>query len=107
MICRHCRDGADAAAERKERYPDGPPGPNRAESNRYNGLTRRVNAAHGRCPGNNWCDCQHRDTTHARLPRGSGEGRPQALVSAGFPPAQATPTPGVAKTTHRPTRRSR
>jgi hypothetical protein len=65
MICTHCAEGGDLSAELRQRYPSGRPGGDTTQSNRYNGMLRRINNAHGRCKG---CDCQHVRTPHYRPP---------------------------------------
>lgn len=103
MICRHCRRGGNLQVELRTRWPNGRPGGDRMDSNRYNGHVRRINNAHRDCPGGSWCDCQHVGTPHVR----KAGGQPVALVSAGLPALEPTGTPGVMKTTHRPRRRTR
>ena len=78
MICEHCAEGANVKAELTDflKHYTGRMG--RAITNKVNGYRRRINAAHGRCPGGTWCDCQHLSTPHYRKPPGAAV----ALVSA-------------------------
>lgn len=69
MICHSCAAGGNLSATLPARRP----GADITATNRHNGLRRRINNLHGKCRGGTWCDCQHRNTRHARLPEGAGE----------------------------------
>jgi hypothetical protein len=62
MICRYCAQGGDLKTElRSVATLTG-----RAGNARRQGLTTRINKAHGRCRGGTWCDCHHAGTPYER-----------------------------------------